>query len=53
LPEYNFKIPQGKLREFKPVEYSKTQGVWNEADGEICRQQQEPLGNREELPVLV
>ncbi|MCL5673752.1 MAG: transposase [Deltaproteobacteria bacterium] len=53
LPEYNFKIPQGKLRKFKPVEYSKTQGVWNEADGETRCQQQELLGNREGLPVLV
>ena len=45
-------VPQG-MRKFKPVEYSKTQGVWNEADGETRCQQQELLGNREGLPVLV
>jgi len=40
LPEYDFKIPQG-MRKFTPVEYSKSNEVWNEANGSC--QQQEPL----------
>ena len=41
LPDYNFKIPQG-LREFTPVEYSRSFKNGNEADNRVCRQQQEP-----------
>jgi hypothetical protein len=52
LPEYNLTIPQG-MREFKPVEYSYSFENGNEADRATCRQQQEPSGNREELPNLV
>jgi len=39
------------MRKFTPVEYSKSNEVWNEANGSC--QQQEPLGNREGLPAFL